>query len=87
MDVNHCAQVVGYAYVSDGDDEAEGGGGSGSHSGSGDHGGSNDDKSSRSGYWIVRNQWSAYWGMNGYAYVAMGDNTCGLLNDMVIAYA
>ncbi len=78
LDMNHCVQVVGYAYtdVTDDDDDEEGGGsGSNSH----DSGG---DSSHREGYWIVRNQWSSYWGMNGYAYVAMGDNTCGILNDM-----
>jgi len=85
MDVNHCAQVVGYAFTS-GDDDDENRSGD-SKSGSNDHSesGSKDD-SSRSGYWIVRNQWSTYWGMSGYAYVAMGDNTCGILNDMLIAY-
>lgn len=81
MDVNHCAQAVGYAYMSV--DGEEGGGEGNSHSGSGDK----DDSSNRQGYWIVRNQWSKYWGMNGYAYVAMGDNTCGILNDMMQAYS
>jgi len=78
LDMNHCVQVVGYAYtdVSDNDDDE---GGQGSGSGSHDSG---EDSSHREGYWIVRNQWSSYWGMGGYAYVAMGDNTCGILNDM-----
>lgn len=77
MDVNHCVQVVGYAFASV--DESDGD----------EHGsGSKDDKDSgdRVGYWIVRNQWSSYWGMNGYIYVAMGDNTCGILNDMIQVY-
>ena len=80
--MNHCVQVVGYAYTdgNDRDDENNSGSGSGSgDSGSGDDG-------NRQGYWIVRNQWSSYWGMSGYAYVAMGDNTCGILNDMTQAY-
>jgi len=73
---------TGYAYSdgSDGDEEN-----SNSGSGSNDHSGSGDD-SNREGYWIVRNQWSSNWGMNGYAYVAMGANTCGILNDMTQAY-
>ena len=90
MDVNHCAQVVGYAYAtgSDDGDGDEDGSGDRKESGSGDHGGSGsrDDEGDRVGYWIVRNQWSSYWGMSGYAYVAMGENTCGILNDMLLAY-
>jgi hypothetical protein len=95
MDVNHCVQAVGYAYVSE--DESKGN--SRDNSKDNKNGGkrllkSNDnnsksgskDKESRQGYWIVRNQWSSYWGMNGYAYVAMGANTCGILNDMLQAY-
>jgi hypothetical protein len=35
---------------------------------------------------IIRNQWSSYWGYNGYIYVAMGENTCGVLNDMTQVY-
>ena len=89
MDVNHCVQAVGYAYVADDADENMEGGGSGS--GSGDNksgsGSGSGDNANRNGYWIVRNQWSTYWGMNGYAYVAMGENTCGILNDMLQAYA
>jgi len=85
MDVNHCIQAVGYAFTTD-----DGSGGEGDEQG----GGSNDkshsgsqDSSSRIGYWIVRNQWSSYWGMEGYAYVAMGENTCGILNDMIQVYS
>lgn len=70
---------LGYAYndgsVNDNDEEN-------SHSNSNDSG----DDGQRDGYWIVRNQWGSYWGMNGYAYVAMGENTCGILNDMSQAY-
>lgn len=85
LDVNHCVQVVGYAFGSaDSSGNAQEEEHEGSHSGDG--GGSQDD-SERVGYWIVRNQWSRYWGYSGYAYVAMGENTCGILNDMIQAYA
>lgn len=90
MDVNHCVQAVGYAYFEEEDDRS----GSGDNksrdlgSNSGGSGGSGSrDNGKRTGYWIVRNQWSSYWGMSGFAYVAMGENTCGILNDMVQAYA
>lgn len=29
-------------------------------------------------YWIVRNSWDTTWGNDGYIYLAMGDNTCGI---------
>merc|ERR1719453_707818 len=29
-------------------------------------------------YWIVRNSWDTTWGNDGYIYLAMGENTCGL---------
>ncbi|KAL9187065.1 hypothetical protein ACHAXT_010785 [Thalassiosira profunda] len=86
LDMNHCIEVVGYAFTdgsSNGDDGEDGNqnskSGSGSGSGSRDNG-------SREGYWIVKNQWSNNWGMNGYAYVSMGENTCGILNDMTQVY-
>ena len=88
-DMNHCVQVVGYAFTTGSgcngsEDDCSGDeddiSGSNSRSGS-------DDSNGREGYWIVRNQWGGNWGMNGYAYVSMGANTCGILNDMTIAYA
>lgn len=83
--VNHCVQAVGYAYMdSSGNDEDNSGS---NDSGSGDNKQGNQGSGSREGYWIIRNQWSTYWGMNGYAYVAMGENTCGILNDMLQVYA
>eukprot|EP00980_Cylindrotheca_fusiformis_P008913 scaffold1900_cov123-Cylindrotheca_fusiformis.AAC.39 len=78
MDMNHCVQVVGYAYTDDEDNED----GDDNNSKSG----GSRDESQREGYWIVRNQWGSNWGMYGYAYVAMGENTCGILNDMTQAY-
>ena len=77
--------TTGYAY-SDGRGE-DGDNGSGD-SGSGDSGSGSgsQDNADRVGYWIVRNQWSENWGMSGYAYVSMGENTCGILNDMTQAY-
>jgi C1A family cysteine protease len=84
--MNHCVQVVGYAFTDgsgDDEDDEDGDNNSGS-SNSGDN--ASRDNASREGYWIVRNQWGSYWGMSGYAYVAMGENTCGVLNDMTQAY-
>eukprot|EP00579_Thalassiosira_antarctica_P009558 CAMPEP_0201910366 /NCGR_PEP_ID=MMETSP0903-20130614/1764_1 /ASSEMBLY_ACC=CAM_ASM_000552 /TAXON_ID=420261 /ORGANISM="Thalassiosira antarctica, Strain CCMP982" /LENGTH=1191 /DNA_ID=CAMNT_0048444987 /DNA_START=94 /DNA_END=3669 /DNA_ORIENTATION=- len=91
LDMNHCVQVVGYAFTdgSSGGDDGDGSndnGNSGSGSGSNDNKSGSGDDSEREGYWIVKNQWSSYWGMNGYAYVAMGENTCGILNDMTQVY-
>jgi cathepsin F len=77
LNMNHCVQAVGYAFVdvTDDDDANE-------EENSKSNKGKNESKTRREGYWIIRNQWSTYWGMNGYAYVAMGENTCGVLNDM-----
>ena len=56
MDMNHCVQVVGYAYMSEtGEDDIEG---NESRSGSGSNSG---DDEKREGYWIVRNQWGKSW--------------------------
>jgi len=92
LDMNHCVEVVGYAFTdgsSNNDKDGEEGGNSGqsgSGSGSNDRSNSGSRDGQREGYWIVKNQWSNYWGMNGYAYVAMGENTCGILNDMTQVY-
>ncbi|XP_039732155.1 cathepsin O [Pteropus medius] len=36
------------------------------------------DKTGSTPYWIVRNSWGSSWGVDGYAHVKMGDNTCGI---------
>jgi hypothetical protein len=84
MDVNHCVQAVGYAFTTANSENNN-------NEGGGEQGGGKDNNrdsgdSGRIGYWIIRNQWSNYFGMSGYAYVAMGDNTCGVLNDMIQVY-
>merc|ERR1712007_335194 len=35
-------------------------------------------------YWIVRNSWSNTWGINGYIYLELDKNTCGLADDATI---
>merc|ERR1712226_601719 len=35
-------------------------------------------------YWIVRNSWSDTWGEEGYIYLEMPENTCGLADDATI---
>merc|ERR1712232_995743 len=35
-------------------------------------------------YWIVRNSWSSTWGEEGYVYLEMAENTCGLADDATI---
>mmetsp|Transcript_12240 Transcript_12240/g.23988 ORF Transcript_12240/g.23988 Transcript_12240/m.23988 type:complete len:1209 (+) Transcript_12240:177-3803(+) len=84
LDMNHCVQVVGYAFTDKYKNDGENGNENGSRDESRKSG--SKDSEEREGYWIVKNQWSNYWGMNGYAYLAMGDNTCGILNDMTQVY-
>jgi len=35
-------------------------------------------------YWIVRNSWSSTWGEQGYIYLEMAENTCGIADDATI---
>jgi len=35
-------------------------------------------------YWIVRNSWSSTWGEEGYIYLEMAENTCGVADDATI---
>jgi C1A family cysteine protease len=35
-------------------------------------------------YWIVRNSWATTWGEQGYVYLEMAKNTCGLADDATI---
>merc|ERR1712039_256633 len=35
-------------------------------------------------YWIVRNSWATTWGEDGYIYLEMAENTCGLADDATI---
>ena len=32
----------------------------------------------------VRNSWGPYWGNEGYIYLGIGDNVCGLANEATI---
>ena len=36
-------------------------------------------------YWIVRNSWSTSWGEDGYIYLSMDGNTCGVANEATVA--
>ena len=37
-------------------------------------------------YWIVRNSWASTWGEEGYVYLEMSKNTCGLADDATIPH-
>lgn len=37
-------------------------------------------------YWIVRNSWNTDWGEDGFIYLEMGMNLCGVANDATFAW-
>lgn len=37
------------------------------------------------GYWIVRNSWSVDWGIDGFIYLDLHNNTCGLADEATLA--
>jgi cathepsin F len=39
---------------------------------------------STNGYWIVRNSWNTDWGVDGYIYLQMGTNTCGIADEATV---
>jgi len=43
-----------------------------------------DASTSTSGYWIVRNSWGTDWGEEGYIYLQMGTNTCGVADEATV---
>uniref|UniRef100_A0A7N4PZD2 Cathepsin O n=1 Tax=Sarcophilus harrisii TaxID=9305 RepID=A0A7N4PZD2_SARHA len=40
------------------------------------------DKTGNTPYWIVRNSWGTSWGVDGYAFVKMGANICGIADSV-----
>merc|ERR1712217_243449 len=41
-------------------------------------------KSTTTPYWILRNSWNKTWGVDGFMYLAMGTNLCGVANSVTI---
>jgi len=41
-------------------------------------------KSGTTPYWIIRNSWNSSWGEDGYIYLEMGKNLCGVADDTTI---
>ncbi|XP_043564745.1 cathepsin O isoform X2 [Chiloscyllium plagiosum] len=37
-------------------------------------------------YWIVRNSWGTKWGIDGYVYIKMGRNICGIADSVAVAF-
>ncbi|XP_078061347.1 cathepsin O, partial [Mustelus asterias] len=37
-------------------------------------------------YWIVRNSWGTKWGIDGYVYIKMGKNVCGIADSVAVAF-
>lgn len=42
-------------------------------------------KAAKQPYWIVRNSWNSDWGVDGFMYLAMGKNLCGVADEATIA--
>ncbi|XP_072899131.1 cathepsin O-like isoform X2 [Hemitrygon akajei] len=42
------------------------------------------DKTGDIPYWIIRNSWGTSWGINGYVYVKMGKNVCGIADSIAV---
>jgi len=38
-------------------------------------------------YWIVKNSWSATWGLDGYVYIEKGTNACSITDMAITAFA
>jgi len=41
------------------------------------------DISSKESYWTLKNSWSTSWGEDGYIHLEYGENTCGVMNDVI----
>lgn len=37
-------------------------------------------------YWIIRNSWGTSWGDNGYVYIKIGDNMCGIAESVAAVF-
>lgn len=44
------------------------------------------DKTGGTPYWILRNSWGSSWGVDGYAYVKMGGNICGIADSVSVVF-
>ena len=42
------------------------------------------DKTASPGYWIVRNSWNTDWGLEGFIWLQMGSNLCGVADEATV---